>query len=212
MVRRNIILLIILLIGIGVSACSKVDTFIFNYNHNYEIAFTPRFTYAHIFNTSPTSTPDYKEFFGIMRLQFGRKVFRNNYLHIFCDLVFRKTTNQTYHSNYQGYVYGLQYERKMYTELFVFNKFKIYSKQFNLKFYPNLLVTTGITKLNSSAFSNDTNFKGNFHLYQAYGTGFSFLINKYFNLQLIYQLEYQKSLKSLPFKFQQFQTKLILML
>ncbi|MEO6189444.1 MAG: hypothetical protein ABIO44_02830 [Saprospiraceae bacterium] len=199
---------ILIAVSIG-SASLSTDTLDVNSKSNYEIAFTPRVSFYQTFKISPTRGVDYSDFNGIMRLQLGRRIISNNYLHVFCDLYFRKTTDQNFRNNYHGYVAGLQYERKMQSELVISRKFKWYSKGFYIKFYPNLLITYGLTRLNSGISSQGLNFKGKWSIYQAYGTGLTFLINKHINLQVVYQLEYLTSLKSYPMRFVPMQTKLI---
>ena len=210
MERRIIITFVALIFSnLVVSANPFADTTKTKHFGDWEIAFTPRFTLRQDFSTSPKDSIQYFDFNGIFRLQVGKKLNTYTFVHTFFDYFVRRTDNELLGKSFDGLGFGIQLEQKMHSELVCSRKFRVYGKYYVWRCFPSLLVTAGVSNVQSGVKSRSLGVGKELNLYAAIGTGLSVFINQYFSVQFVYQLEYYPSIKSYPFRSLPMQTKFI---
>ncbi len=178
---------------------------------NYEVAFTPRFSY---FKKSAL-TPNDKSFFdfrGAPRISLGKEIKRSNYISFAFDYRFRHSDNDSLDNNFNGFGVGIQHSHKFIESALLIKSVNIFSKKLKITAYPETMFSFGLTNVFSGYKSFTLTSSRNLFGFFEVGGGVNFLLSNWINLQLAYQIEYLPSIKSKPQRFFPLQTRIILKL
>jgi len=157
-------------------------------------------------------TPDLKGFYhyiGIARLQIGQNVYRDHYLHLFGDYIFRLTDHPELGTDIHGFTTGVQYSWKM---LQLFGEtwwLKRPKKTYMIRVYPELFITAGLSNISSGyRLKSWAQGKGLFPYYE-YGLALNVYLSKSWGFQLVALMPYHPHFKNLPYNGQTLAFKLI---
>lgn len=204
----KIILIFFLLIEIASAQNSNFEAFNSkNLKGKFEIGFTPGFTYFKDYKIRDNDT-GYYSFQSRFSMLTGYEVHKNFYINALIDYHYAKS-NVSFFPTYKAFTFGIQYKYKFLNDFYQSKILKLYGKSFRIRFYPELFTTFAISNFHQEKGqlpSADTKFK---HFQFAIGTGLPIYLNKHFNLQLNWQIQYNPSEFDHYFYYRTIQTQLI---
>ena len=139
---------------------------------------------------------------GIVRMQLGLRLIGNHYVHFCYDYFFRRLSDDfpfEGYSEFNGSGISIQYNHKMR-----FNTtsgwIKLLGKRIELFYAPENVVSFGLTNMRSGLDYSSVRASDKWFPYWSVGTGFGIRPGRYFELIILYQLEYYPSIRSYPFR------------
>lgn len=175
----------------------------------FELGFTPRFNYFKSYELSPTRGIDYYDFFSNSRLQLGFNIHRQNYIHAFFNYYMRRINYAPKGKNFDSYAIGLQYERKMMSEIIQCKAFYYHKKWRHIRFFPSMLFAIGFSNVNSNYLRNTINNSNQWNLNISSAGAVNFYVNRLIDIQILYQIELYHKIKYDPIRYFPMQAKLI---
>lgn len=139
---------------------------------------------------------------GIIRLQLGLRFMGNDYFHLCYDYFFRRLSDDfpfEGYADYDGSGISMQYNYKWRSSSDL-RKFSLWGKRIHYGIIPETFISCGLTNMRSGFDYSSVRASDKWFPYWSVGTGFAFRPSRYFELTLIYQLEYYPSIKSYPFR------------
>ncbi len=154
----------------------------------YELGFTFAFGYYKKYSYSLTDTGFY-HFTGIYRLQFGREIFKNQYLDVWGEYALRRTDIPSAIHPFDAFSVGLQYKYKVLQAVYQSKVLNLFGEHCRITCYPEFLVTTGVSNFNTQELKFRKNEKFDL-FYGAIGTGLTFYLGKRINFQFGWHVQY----------------------
>jgi hypothetical protein len=144
----------------------------------------------------------YSFYEGIIRLQLGLRVKGNHYVHLCYDHFFRRLSQDfpfERYSEYNGTGISIQYNHKMRFNTTT-SKIRFFGRRISLCYAPENFAALGLTNLRSGSEYSSVRASDKWFPYWSVGTGFGIRPSRYFELIILYQLEYYPSIRSYPFR------------
>jgi len=174
----------------------------FYQNNRFEIGFTPRFSGHSASANYESKSPAFSLYEGIHRFQIGMRLVSNHYLHLCYDYFFRNVSNyypEPGYNDVSGHGISIQYNYKV-NSLTNSKYIKMFSRRFNILITPEIITTFGLNNMTANFDVTSLQSSNKWQPYWAFGTMFSLRPSRWFDIGLIYQLEYIPSIKFKPFR------------
>jgi len=167
-----------------------------------EFGITPRAVSQNDTKVSHLDSNHYSFNEGIIRLQLGIRLVGNHHFHFCYDYFFRRLSdNFPFHeySDYNGTGLSIQYNYK-WIQSSDLKKITFSGRRINYGIIPESVISFGLTNLRSGYEYSSVRSSNKWFPYWSLGTGIGFRPSRFFELIMLYQMEYYPSIKSYPFR------------